>query len=414
MPVIDAKRKQNEIISNASIVKKMIEDYKFLIKNKNEKAKEFRELLRKELLSQNTNHKIFEIEYIISKQNSILRKLQNMTAGPWVIYLLKEISKQFGILKNPGKQKNPAGALVDSILLEKKDLDELEKNEKNRNEKIIKVKIPTFLEELRTPWMQGVNSRIQEGIRFSSQLFEYKPGCFRIIEYMSGGAGTIISKDIPKQEAEIFQNIKKKEYYPPNKEADLSKLKSFLINKSINLKIKDVYISEQAVTQTLEIMELLPENHLRNSHFKELILGGWGGGAAKGSEYDKPTVHIFSFAIDGARRNFLCMLLHEIGHSFFSYITSESPSLKKRMELLFKNLDLSHFRNLAIDFIFGKSSRLTQISSSASEFYAEFYLWYVVQGTRIKIFAESLEQTQKDLIIEIYDIYKENFGIEYV
>ena len=49
--------------------------------------------------------------------------------------------------------------------------------------------------------------------------------------------------------------------------------------------------------------------------FAALQIGGWGPDSAKASAYDRGAVLMYDFAIRGARRTFMGLFLHELGHA---------------------------------------------------------------------------------------------------
>ena len=63
------------------------------------------------------------------------------------------------------------------------------------------------------------------------------------------------------------------------------------------------------------ILPHLPELHLSRKTLRAIRLGGWGPDAAKASAYKDGAVMMYDFACRGARRTFLGLFLHELGHA---------------------------------------------------------------------------------------------------
>ena len=63
------------------------------------------------------------------------------------------------------------------------------------------------------------------------------------------------------------------------------------------------------------ILTALPEAHLSRPALQRIQFGGWGPDAAKASAYHEGTVMMYDFACRGAKRTFLGLFLHELGHA---------------------------------------------------------------------------------------------------
>jgi len=303
--------------------------------------------------------------------------------------------------------------------------------------------IPDFLRELREPWLVCVPEELQKHIRFNAEIcnvhkdlpeglqypgFEGKE--YFIADYMSAGGGTISGHPIDEETCKALEQLAKQEYFP--KEYDVSAyrdLAEFLKAGGVDLSLERShsfakkeeypelarkYIPKEAFQRTKEIYELLPEHHFGHEHFKELRLGGWGDGAAKCSEYEDPVVHMFEFAVKGARRNYAGLLLHETGHAHFEFLRNDRNRLGEDIYECFK--ELGGYRGIkpfVIDYLGGIESRIYAIKT-VDEFAAEVYLLYVARGTELKKVILLLPERLKKPWQKLYDTFKQSFdGIEY-
>lgn len=300
-------------------------------------------------------------------------------------------------------------------------------------------RIPDFLRELREPWLVSVPEELQKHIRFNARIcnmhkdlpegiqypgFEGKD--YFIADYASAGGGTIIGHPIDEETCKALEQLAKQEYFP--KEYDVqayTDLAEFLEARGVDLSLefaeKEKYpeivrrhIPKEVFQMTKEIYELLPEHHFGHEHFKELRLSGWGNGAAKCSKYDDPVVHMFEFAVKGARRNYAGLLLHETGHAHFEFLRNDRNRLGEDIYECFKELKGSRgMKPFAIDYLHGLQSRLLSISN-VDEFAAEVYLLYVARGVELKKVIPSLPKEQRKPWQKLYKTFRKSFdSIEY-
>ena len=177
---------------------------------------------------------------------------------------------------------------------------------------------------------------------------------------------------------------------------------------------KKAGVSDALLDALEQVMLLLPCSHLESDTFKELHLGGWGNGTAKGSEYDRGNVHIFDFALLGAKRNFYGLLLHEIGHSFYHKIRNEG----RLDDVLACSVPIhKNGAILGIDFLNGANFRVgyqlvaegAVNEENINEFVAETYLAYVTQGPRLREFISSLPKEPQRAWRTFLMVLKEEF-----
>ncbi|MEW6035273.1 MAG: hypothetical protein AB1529_01555 [Candidatus Micrarchaeota archaeon] len=274
---------------------------------------------------------------------------------------------------------------------------------------------PRELDELRRPWFSnGTDPKVESWVRHGSRpaptgLGSHGTG---VVSWMSGGGGTVMTEEATPEQFASLKTHMEEEYFReggPAAEAH-AKLTSFLGTRSVTLSLEHQHttrppetLSPEVYALTLKILEALPEWHLGHSNFTTLWIGGWGNGAAKYSEYSEPAVHMFECAISGPKRNYIALLLHEVGHSFHHMLGAPD---RKRLE----GLSLVARPLIGIDYLGGSSERLGY-QDSASEFIAENYLNFVARGPELEMAAASLSGRRREAWTEVLDIYVRNFGM---
>ncbi|GEM_PF-1359827 len=275
-----------------------------------------------------------------------------------------------------------------------------------------RVEIPSQLAQLQRPWFEGrkVDDEIEKRIRFGSRIF-YSGSGWYICKWRSGADGTIEAIPIDERTAQRFAEVARDEYFPDVKDKETAKracekLSSFLSERGVELKTSYVGIPHEELFElTLSILKILPDHHFGHEHFKVLKLGGWGSGNYKSSlcsAYYDSIVHLFTFAIDGPRRNYMALLLHEIGHSFVNLINE--ADLERLGELHRK------IPKIGVDYLYGERSRINRQQDALNEFIAENYMHYVTQGKRLSNFICSLEPQHQEMWNELLLVYQKYFG----
>ncbi len=247
--------------------------------------------------------------------------------------------------------------------------------------------IPPNLRELQRPWFpKDAYPKVERIIRFGGRVWDMGNGQAQVMEWMSGGAGTVMGSLAGGQTLVSFKELSKDEYHQvTDKEKSkqvLTILYQFLAERGVRLKgggwesERPKLMNHEILFQMFNTLELLPKSHFGHRHFKELQLGGWGGGAAKCSAYEDPEVMVFDFATTGPARNLYALLLHEIGHSFAAnlpkkYVEAIDNARKKLIEL-----DAAY----GVDYLYGEDSRKNYYLFSTDEFIAETYMMYITQG----------------------------------
>jgi hypothetical protein len=231
-----------------------------------------------------------------------------------------------------------------------------------------------------------------------------------MINWVSGGGGTIITHLLSWKEYREYRKLMHREFFlrRSNKE-NLRSLEKFLEKRGVALE-RESEVYSKATELTQMVYSLLPLEHFGHEHFKTLRLGGWGGGAAKCSEYDDPVVHLFDFAFSGPRRNYIAILLHETGHSHLALLKHHHPKLYAELAAQYQKMRVQNISCCGIDYLFGEKERADHASSCLDEFAAENYLIYVSQGERFQCFLKGLSPEQQEPWKAVYEVYRESFG----
>jgi hypothetical protein len=304
--------------------------------------------------------------------------------------------------------------------------------------------IPPNLRQLQRPWFpKDAYPKVERIIRFGGQVVDFGNGHHQTMEWMSGGDGTICGEPAGMQTMTSFGQLSKDQYHRVNdKEKSMQRLLelyNFLSSCGVNLigegfqKEMPSPLNHVVMAEILQTIALLPSSHLGHSHFKELKLGGWGGGAAKCSAYEDPTVMIFDFATSGPVRNLYALLLHEIGHSFAANLPKAYYGAIEKARHKIIEFESAY----GVDYLYGSDSRKNYYLFSTDEFIAETYMMYMTQGafspegleyisdiwkeaspemlSRHHNFLESIDPRARRIWNAVWGLYRKCFeGIEYV
>ncbi len=161
---------------------------------------------------------------------------------------------------------------------------------------------------------------------------------------------------------------------------------------------------------TREVLSILPPAHLERSELASMQLGGWGPDSAKASAYLDGMVMMYDFALKGARRTYLGLLLHELGHA---HARSISAADRDRIEGAYRTI-IRHRALIGVEFLLDAEARIAYQRSGLEEFLAETYLLYVSHGKELaRRIVEEGSKVQRAWR-EVYDIFCEGFGgVEY-
>ncbi|MBI4616387.1 MAG: hypothetical protein HY720_22440 [Planctomycetes bacterium] len=160
-----------------------------------------------------------------------------------------------------------------------------------------------------------------------------------------------------------------------------------------------------------KVLSQLPPSHLERPELAGVQFGGWGPDAAKGSAYDKNWVLLYDFALEGARRTFLGLLLHELGHAQeHAFGEEERARLSSAYSVL-----AEHSAFLGVEFLLDAKTRQILQLFAFNEFLAETYMIYVSQGGRLRGYVNSLDGPVGTAWRTVYEVFRDAFcGLEYV
>lgn len=158
------------------------------------------------------------------------------------------------------------------------------------------------------------------------------------------------------------------------------------------------------------ILAVLPEPHLSRPQLRRLQLGGWGPDAAKASAYADDTVIMYDFACRGARRTFLGLFLHELGHAHeVALSAAEKDALHAEFEVLGEEDAF-----FGVEFLLDATTRRIRQRLVFEEFLAETYMIYTACGGALRGMIEGLSPRAGAAWRRAYDVLRASFGgIEY-
>jgi hypothetical protein len=159
-----------------------------------------------------------------------------------------------------------------------------------------------------------------------------------------------------------------------------------------------------------DILEALPPAHLARPALRRIQLGGWGPDAAKTSAYDQGAVIMYDFACKGARRTFLGLFLHELGHAHeVSLGGADLDALRASWEVL-----VEEDAFIGVEFMLDAATRCVYQRLVFTEFLAETYLLYAAMGEALRRTIEGLAPRAQDAWRRVYETFRATFdGVEY-
>ncbi|MBI4574657.1 MAG: hypothetical protein HY722_00135 [Planctomycetes bacterium] len=161
---------------------------------------------------------------------------------------------------------------------------------------------------------------------------------------------------------------------------------------------------------TARVLGELPASHLSRDSFRSLQLGGWGPDGAKGSAYEDRTVMMYDFALSGARRTYLGLLLHELGHAHEHAL---EPWRREPLGRAFEPI-AREGAVIGVEFLLDATARQVYQRSFLNEFLAETYMIYTSQGQRLREFIAGQPPRPRSAWEVVYHHFRETFdGTEY-
>lgn len=286
--------------------------------------------------------------------------------------------------------------------------------------------MPPEVRQLADPWQSvaaqvpGLTAPLEADFRFGKRVVLFAPNEYRIGGSLKGGASTMW---FPTDEAhhKLYREWHRLQGFGEWPDEDAWKgLHALLADHRIELQEPapdanpDHYRRRRGplYRMTWEILKRLPAEHLAADRFAHLQLGGSGPDNAKGSAYDGDTVIMYSFALEGARRTYYGLLLHELGHVAAAGFSPAAVTALTDAHAVLRR----HNTFLGVEFLLGAASREQYQSWPVGEFLAETYLHYVACGSLLRNFLKSRPQPEvREAWERIYDRFLDHFdGLEYL
>ncbi len=193
-------------------------------------------------------------------------------------------------------------------------------------------------------------------------------------------------------------------------DAGLAHLKGLTKLETLDLRGCDQITDAGLAQMIYQICLCLPEAHLSSPQLTRVQLGGWGPDSAKASAYDRGAVIMYDFAISGARRTFLGLFLHELGHAHQAcFGLGELAILREHYTTICERGSV-----MGSEFLLDSRTRQIYQRLDFTEFLAESYMHYCSQGQRLRDFIGRLDEPARGAWCESYALYRSAFdGAEY-
>ncbi|MHC4601250.1 MAG: hypothetical protein ACYS47_19825 [Planctomycetota bacterium] len=286
--------------------------------------------------------------------------------------------------------------------------------------------MPPEVRELAKPWsnldgsIRGLTAELEKEFRFGQSVISLD-GKFRLGGNIKGGSSAMwIPAD--RESFEAYHAWRERDGIPRRKSRSaFKKLSRLLTSHGIALKNGSWSGAEQVSRNfsekrgviyafALDVLKNLPPSHLQREAFRELQLGGWGPDGAKASAFEDGKVMMYDFALNGARRTFLGLLLHELGHVHEAALTDEEREALR-----------DHYRTIAragavmgVEFLVDARARKLYQLRVFEEFAAETYMIYTSQGGVLRDYIEGLDGGLREAWRKTYILFRDTFeGVEY-
>ncbi|MBU0614898.1 MAG: hypothetical protein KJ601_02295, partial [Nanoarchaeota archaeon] len=242
------------------------------------------------------------------------------------------------------------------------------------------IKIPDHLRTLQEPWLEGQHEDIQHHIRLGHRVAKTESDYF-VVDHSQIQTPIDIATyvrlksvideeyfEMPETEEGMIARFRALFVQPP-KTAEETALDDFLEDKGVGLNTTR-QVPPEAFDMARDIFMLLPEHHLGGDEFRTLMMGSSTNNPYAAHEYDTVMMGMPSMA---AKRNFACLLLHNIGHAFYESLRKNG---KKRMMQHYFHITDHPGPRLAVDYLAKDPRGNRPYRCGTPEFCAEFYLFY--------------------------------------
>jgi hypothetical protein len=286
--------------------------------------------------------------------------------------------------------------------------------------------MPPAVRELAEPWesltgsIAGLTVEIEREFRFGQSVISLD-GRYRMGGNLKGGSSAMW---IPAERSAFYAYLEWRDRHGMPRVKDrraFKRLNRFLSSRGVRL-INGSWSGEEQESRnfsekrgylyalTLEILTRLPESHVRRPQFRVLQIGGWGPDGAKASAYENGSVMMYDFAVNGARRTYAGLLLHELGHA---QEEAFGPEACARLEESYREIARSG-QVIGVEFLLDAKARKLYQLRALGEFLAETYLVYTSQGGGLRRFVAGLDGAARKSWEAVYDTFRGAFeGVEY-
>jgi hypothetical protein len=286
--------------------------------------------------------------------------------------------------------------------------------------------MPPAVRELAVPWeslsgrITGLTEEIEREFRFGQSVISLE-GRYRMGGNLKGGSSAMW---IPAERSAFDAYLEWRETQGMPRVKDrraFKRLKRFLAARGVKLVNGSWSGSEQETRNfsekrgylyglTLEILSRLPDAHVRRDQFRQLQIGGWGPDGAKASAYDDGAVMMYDFAVNGARRTYAGLLLHELGHVQEAAFGSETlGALEEAYRVIARTGAV-----IGVEYLLDAHARKLYQLRAFGEFLAETYMIYASQGERLREFVAKLAPATRQAWETVYAAFRTAFeGMEY-
>ena len=263
--------------------------------------------------------------------------------------------------------------------------------------------------------MPGLTPDLEFGFRFSQRVMRFRSGRYRIGGSMKGGGSELWT---PTTEAAsiTYEAWRMAEAFQPTPDPDARReLVGLLSSAGVRFNepgspgSADRHQKKRGAVYrlTLDILRALPFEHLASDRLKGLSLGADPTGGADCSAYDNGEILMYSFALNGARRTYIGLLLHELGHPFFLSLSQSSVAALSNAHRTIS--DSRAF--LAVEFLWEKGQRIINQELSLEEFVAELYMEYSACGSLLRSHIAGQKNSGVSAAWRtVYQIIKDGYG----
>jgi hypothetical protein len=158
------------------------------------------------------------------------------------------------------------------------------------------------------------------------------------------------------------------------------------------------------------VLTALPDSHLERESLRRIVLGGWGPDAAKASAYQDGSVLMYDFACRGARRTFVGLFLHELGHAHeVALPEADKAALHEAYQVI---AEADAF--VGVEFLLDASTRKLYQRFVFTEFLAETYMVYASHGVSLRESFRAHAPPVQAAWERVYELFRRSFdGCEY-